>query len=35
VTFPNGPSCGECKHGTITVVIDGHPTFGGSGLCRP
>jgi hypothetical protein len=22
VTFPNGPSCGECKHGTITVVID-------------
>jgi hypothetical protein len=21
VTFPNGPGCGECRRGTITVVI--------------
>lgn len=22
VTFPNGPGCGECRRGTITVAID-------------
>ena len=22
VTFPNGPGCGECRHGTITVPLD-------------
>ena len=22
VTLPNGPGCGECRHGTVTVAID-------------